>query len=91
MPRLLAGFIKTPEARRRIRAFTVVVFVLLAAISWWSIATEGPTPARVISAVASTIVAVLEAFVPKRRGLLRMRARAENADGESEEATQEDS
>jgi DMSO/TMAO reductase YedYZ heme-binding membrane subunit len=71
MPRLLSRIAVTPRAQGKLRRLSVVLLVLLAAFSWWSVIQEGPSPARVILAVATTVAAVLDAFVPKKRRLRR--------------------
>ena len=76
MPRLLSRFIATPKAKARTRRIVLVLFVALALLSWWAVYTEGASPARVLTAVATTAVAAVEAFLPKRRRLLRRKVRA---------------
>ncbi len=71
MAKLLGRLLRSPRARARLRVLTAVLFGLVAVLSWWGIITEGHSTARVIGAIASSIVFVLEAFLPKRRRFLR--------------------
>jgi len=80
MPRLLSKLVLSPSARRRAHVIAAVAFGCVAAISWWQVVTEGATSARVLSAVASTVVVVLEVFLPRRRRLLRRRTRLVESD-----------
>jgi putative flippase GtrA len=70
VPGLLSRFLRTPEARRKLRYVTAGVFGLVALVGWWSVMDEGASPARVLAAAASTVVALIEIFLPKRRRLL---------------------
>lgn len=76
MARLMSRFAKTPAAKKRLRLVTALLFGIVAALGWWTIAQEGSTPARLLTAAASTVVAVLEILVPGRR---RLRPRAHDA------------
>lgn len=71
MPGFFSRRAVSPEARKRIRLFTIAGFGLAALIGWWRVLDEGATPARLIGAAASTVVALLEAFLPKRRRMTR--------------------
>ena len=76
MPRLLARLAASPRTRQRAHLIGVALFGIVAAFSWWIVKEEGATPARVLTAIASTAVVLLELFLPKRRRLLR-RSRSE--------------
>ena len=71
MPRLLSRFLKSPEAKQKAHRVAGVMFLLVAAFSWWIVIEDGASPARVIGGVAASVAAVLELFLPKRRRLLR--------------------
>jgi hypothetical protein len=73
MARLSSLFARTPEAKSRLKRLSGILFILLAALGWWTVASEGATPARFIAAIAASIAAVLEVFFPMRRGFLRSR------------------
>jgi len=91
MLRLPSRSAVSPRARRRVHLFAGIAFGCVAAVSWWQVATEGATPARVIGAVFSTIVVVLEAlFPPERKGLLRRRGRCAGAEEGSQSSSQEE-
>ena len=87
MLRLLSRSAMSPRARRRVHVLAGVAFGCVAAVSWWQVATEGATTARVIGAVFGTIVVVLELLFPGRKKLLRRRGRPAGA----EEGTQSSS
>jgi len=63
----LLRFIKSPRIVARIRRLTLVGFALTAAISWWMVVDEGPSDARVITAIITTLVVVVELTVRRRR------------------------
>ena len=71
MPKMLRGVIKSPTVRRRLLLISGLVFVLVAALSWWTVMEEGATTARVLAAVASSVAAVLQLAFPTRRRLFR--------------------
>jgi hypothetical protein len=61
--RLLA---KSPRRNPRLLLVSIVLFGLMAIISWWMVIEDGPSPARVIAAVATSVGAVLQAIVRRR-------------------------
>ena len=63
----LLRFIKSPQIVARIRRLTLVGFALTAAISWWMVVDEGLSDARVITAIITTLVVVVEFTVRRRR------------------------
>ncbi len=63
----LLRFVKSPRIVARIRRLTMVGFALTAAISWWMVVDEGPSDARVITAIITTLVVVAELTVRRRR------------------------
>ena len=63
----LLRFVKSPQIAARIRRLILVGFALTAAISWWVVVDEGPSDARVITAVVTTLVVVVELTVRRRR------------------------
>jgi uncharacterized membrane-anchored protein len=63
----LLRFIKSPQIVARIRRLTLVGFALTGAISWWMVVDEGPSDARVITAIVATLVVVVELTVRRRR------------------------
>ena len=71
MGRMLSRFVVSPRAKRRARVISVVLFGLVAALSWWGIAEDGPSPARVITAIVASVAVVLDLVLPKRRRLFR--------------------
>ena len=83
MPRLLSRFITTPEARKKVTRVVVAIFAVLAVLSWWTVYTEGASLAHVLTAVAATAVALIEALIPKRRRLLRRGTTGVDAGDES--------
>jgi len=62
----LLRFIKSPQIVARIRRLTIVGFALTAAINWWMVVDEGPSNAKVITAIVTTLV-VVELTVRRRR------------------------
>ena len=90
MLRLLSRSAVSPRARRRVHVFAAVAFGCVAAVSWWQLATEGATTARVIGAVFSTIVVVLEVLFPGRKKLLRRRRRPAGAEESTQSSSQEE-
>ena len=71
MGRLLSRFVVSPRAKRRARTISAVLFALVAALSWWAVAEDGPSPARMITAIVASVAVVLDLLLPKRRGLFR--------------------
>ncbi len=71
MAGLLSRFAVSPRAKQRARLISVIVFGVVAAMSWWSIIEEGASPARVITAIVTSVAALLDALLPKRKRLLR--------------------
>ncbi len=63
----LLRFIKSPRIAARIRRLMVVGFALTAAINWWMVVDEGPSNARVITAIVTTLVVVVELTVRRWR------------------------
>ena len=63
----LLRFIKSPQIVARIHRLTMVGFALTAAISWWMVIDEGPSDAKVITAIVTTLVVVVELTVRRRR------------------------
>jgi hypothetical protein len=63
----LLRFSKSPQIAARIRRLTIVGFALTAAINWWMVVDEGPSNARVITAIVTTLVVVVELTVRRRR------------------------
>ena len=63
----LLRFIKSPQIAARIRRLTIVGFALTAAINWWMVVDEGPSNARVITAIVTTLVVIVELTVRRRR------------------------
>lgn len=63
----LLRFIKSPRIVARIRRLTLVGFALTAAVSWWMVVDEGPSDARVITAIVTTLVVIVELTVRRRR------------------------
>jgi len=63
----LLRFIKSPQIVARIRRLTMIGFALTAAINWWMVIDEGPSDARVITAVVTTLVVVVELTLRRRR------------------------
>ena len=63
----LLRFIKSPQVAARIRRLTMVGFALAAAISWWIVIDEGPSDARVITAIITTLVVVVELTLRRRQ------------------------
>ena len=90
MLRLLSRSAVSPQARRRVHVFAAVAFGCVAAVSWWQLATEGATTARVIGAVFSTVVVVLELLLPGRKRFLRRRGRPVVTDEGTQSSTQEE-
>ena len=90
MLRLLSRLAVSPRARRRVHVFAGIAFGFLAAVSWWQLATEGATTARVIGAVFSSIVVVLEVLSPGRKRLLRRRGRPAGAEEGTQSSSQEE-
>ena len=84
MPRLLSRLPLSPRAIRRVHAFAIVAFACVAVVSWWQVATEGATAARVIGAVFSTIVVVIEVLFPGRKRFLRRRVSTAGSVGASQ-------
>jgi hypothetical protein len=76
MPKLLSRFLKSPEAKKKAHRVAGVILLLVAAINWWIVIENGATAARVIGGVAASVAAILELFLPKKRGLLRWRRSA---------------
>ena len=64
---VLSRFIKSPQVAARIRRLTMAGFALAAAISWWIVVDEGPSDARVITAIITTLVVVVELALRRRR------------------------
>jgi len=60
-------FIKSPRIVARIRLVARVSFAVAAALSWWTVIDEGPSDARVITAIVTTLVVVVELTVRRRR------------------------
>jgi hypothetical protein len=59
---------RLPEStKKRLRTLPIVLLALLAAISWWTVAEEGASNARVITAVTSTLAAMFQAVGTWRR------------------------
>lgn len=71
MPRLISRLLASPRAKQRAHFIAAGLLGLVAVVTWWSVADDGATPARVITAIASTAAAILEALLPKRRRLFR--------------------
>ena len=71
MPRLLSKLRSMPGVAKRARLIAAVLFGLAAATSWWIVIEQGPSPARVIAAVATTVVVLLDVFLPNRKRRLR--------------------
>ena len=63
----LLRFIKSPHIVARIRRLTMIGFALTAVINWWMVIDEGPSDARVITAVVTTLVVVVELTLRRRR------------------------
>lgn len=80
MPGPMSRFARSPQAKRRARVVSTVLFVLLAGLSWWSVADEGPSTARVVAAVATSAAAIVQLFLPHRKRLLRRRTPAPETD-----------
>ena len=71
MGQLLSRFVVSPRAKRRARVISAVLFALVAALSWWAVAEDGPSPARLITAIVASVAAILDLVLPKRRRLFR--------------------
>jgi len=71
MAGLLERYATTPGAKRRLRIVAIALPALVAVVSWWSVVEDGSSKARVITAAAATVAALVEAFVPKTRRLRR--------------------
>jgi hypothetical protein len=67
MPGPLSRIAVSPSAKRRVRLLSIAVFAAVAALSWWTIAEEGASTARVLAAIASSVAAVAQAFSPQRK------------------------
>jgi hypothetical protein len=65
MPGPLSRVARSPSAKRRLRLFSIVALAGVAALSWWSIAQEGASTARVLAAAASSAAVVAQAFLPR--------------------------
>lgn len=52
--------IKSSRRRSQVRLFSTVIFVLAAGVGWWTVLEDGPSPARVIAAIAMTAAAVVQ-------------------------------
>ena len=70
MPRLLTKLAASPRSKQRVRIIIALVFGAVAVVSWWGVKVEGASPARVLTAITSSVVVLLEVFLPKRRRLL---------------------
>lgn len=66
---LLSRFVVSPRAKRRARVISVFLFGLLAVLSWWTVVEDGPSTARVITAIMATAAVILDVALPKRRRL----------------------
>jgi hypothetical protein len=71
MPPTESGPRETTQRRARARRIADVLFVALAIVGWWVVAEDGASPARLIAAVAASLAAVLQVFLPRRGRLLR--------------------
>jgi hypothetical protein len=60
--------VKSPRVRARLLLATTALFAVMAILSWWTVAEDGPSPARVIAAIATTAGAVIQAVVWARGG-----------------------
>jgi hypothetical protein len=70
---LFSGFVKSPDARARVQGVSAILLFLVAVLGWWTIHTDGASPARVIGAVAASVAAVLQLLFPNRRRQRRRR------------------
>lgn len=71
MPGLLSRVTMSARAKRRFRVASVAMLAIVAALSWWMVADEGPSPARLIAAIVTSVAALLELLLPRRRRLFR--------------------
>lgn len=76
MPKILSGFLKSDEAKKRAHRIAGFMLILAAVVNWWIVIEDGVSNARVITAIVASVVAVLELLYPTRRRLLRRRRSA---------------
>jgi len=79
----LLRFITSPRIVARIRRLATVGFALTAAISWWMVVDEGPSDARVITAIFTTLAVVVELTVRRRRRKPEERDTSRDPDSQS--------
>jgi len=53
----------TSPARSRFLRLTAILFVVMAVVSWWILIEDGPSPARLIAAIAATVGAAVQIVV----------------------------
>jgi uncharacterized membrane protein len=73
MPKLISRFLASSSGKHRAHLITGIAVVLVAAVNWWLVVDEGPSPARIIAGIVASVAAVLELVLPNRRRLLRRR------------------
>jgi len=75
MAGLLSRFAVSERAKKRLRVISVVMLGVVAALSWWAVVEDGPSAARVILAIVSSVAAVVQAVDPRgRRAARRLRS-----------------
>jgi hypothetical protein len=62
----LRPLVKSPRLRSRLALLTTVLFPALAVVSWWMVVEDGPSPARVTAAIATTAGAIVQGIVHVR-------------------------
>jgi len=72
---LLGNWVSTPEAKRRLHIISVALLALVAVFTWLQVLESGPSRARVIAAIATSVGAVIQGLAPA----VRRRRRGESA------------
>lgn len=62
----MSALVSSPQVKSRLLVLTAALFAVLAILSWWMVIEDGPSPARLLAAIAATVGAIIQTAIRKR-------------------------